>query len=121
MYCPQCGAEFKDGIDECCDCNVALVGEAPPEPVPERVDFVTVFKADNETALVLAKSLLEGTGIRYFVDGERLRNWFGIRRFGTGYNVLVGPAELQVERDREQEARELLAHLEEEKLDSEPD
>ncbi len=119
MFCPQCGAEFREGISECPDCMISLVRELPPEGKPEWTALVTVFEPVNESELVLAKSLLEGAGIRYLVKGERTQDLLGIGRVGTGYNVLMGPAEIQVGKEREQEARELLAHLEEDLSDDE--
>ena len=34
MWCPQCGAEYREGFSECSDCGVALVADAPAEPEP---------------------------------------------------------------------------------------
>src|SRR5688572_4143565 len=31
MWCPECGAEYREGMTTCTDCNVALVDEMPPD------------------------------------------------------------------------------------------
>lgn len=31
MWCPQCGAEYRDGVTTCTDCGVALVDEQPED------------------------------------------------------------------------------------------
>src|SRR4030067_2515673 len=35
MICPECGAEFIEGIHGCPDCRVPLVPDIPPRPQPE--------------------------------------------------------------------------------------
>ena len=31
-FCPECGAEYKQGVAECADCEVPLTDAPPPEP-----------------------------------------------------------------------------------------
>ena len=109
MYCPQCRVEYRDGFTECSDCHVPLLGGAPP---PEPADLsdpalglVVVLETNDGIHLALAKGLLEDAGIPFFVLGQIatlvqdvdgfLRKWVRV----------------QVPRDREAEARELLDQL----------
>ena len=65
-WCPECGAEFREGFTRCSECGVLLVNEPPPgteqpaEPGPEWVEvagYTTVEEAR------LAQGLLEEQGI----------------------------------------------------------
>jgi hypothetical protein len=97
MYCPECKAEYLEGIHGCPDCRVPLVQELPSQPRPEYVEYVTILKTGNPVVLAMVKSLLSSAGIRHFVKGEVLQELFRI-----------GTAEVQVGRDDEPEARNLL-------------
>jgi hypothetical protein len=70
MFCPECKAEYVQGIERCSDCDVPLVNEVPaPEPVPE-VNLVELLRTPNIIELTVVKSLLESMGISYVVQGE---------------------------------------------------
>ena len=100
MICPECGAEYAEGIHACPDCRVPLVTEMPERPRPEYVEYVTVRKTGNPIVLAMVKSLLDSAGIRYFVKGEVLQDLFR-----------VGTAEIQVGKDDVPEARRLLLEV----------
>src|SRR4030067_997538 len=97
MICPECGAEFIEGIHGCPDCRVPLVPALPPRPRPEYVEYVTVLKTGNPIVLAMVKSILASAGIRHFVKGEVLQDLFR-----------GGAAEIRGGRDDEPEARNLL-------------
>ena len=61
-WCPQCGAEYREGFSRCSECGVALV-EAPPskpqrpaEPGPEWVEIASYTTAEEAR---LAQGLLQ--------------------------------------------------------------
>jgi len=97
MFCPECEAEYIEGVHGCPDCRVPLVPELPPQPQPEYVEYVTVLETGNPIVLAMVKSILASAGIRHYVKGEVLQELFR-----------VGTAEIQVGRDDEPEARNLL-------------
>lgn len=113
MYCPECGSEYREGFLRCADCEVDLV-EQPPQPqqVVQR-RFVTVLRAGDPAVLLMARSLLQGAGIECFGKGEGLQDLFALGRLGTGFNPLIGPAQIQVSEEDEAAAREVLQGLEE--------
>ena len=74
-------------------------------------DVVTVMVTADAAVLAIAKSLLDDAGIAYRANNEHLQHLFGGGVLGTGYNILVGPVQLQVRRTDEAEARMLLADL----------
>lgn len=116
MYCPRCGGEFREGVARCSDCGVDLVPgeltrsndfrlEEPP------ADPVIVFTAGDATLLAVARSLLESERIPHFVRGEGLQDLIGLGRFGSGFNPLLGPGEIEVPASEAARARDLLRDL----------
>ncbi len=101
MFCPECGAEYREGFYECADCKVPLVRELPPEPEPavDTTELVTVLETYDPALIAVARSLLQAVGFRCVVLGEGLR--------------YVASIKLQVESRREEEARGLLSEMEE--------
>ena len=71
--------------------------------------MVTVKIINEPAEMMFVKSLLESAGIQYFVKNEASQNLFGVGQVGTGYNVMVGPMEVQVPESQAAEAIALLA------------
>jgi hypothetical protein len=113
MFCPQCRREYREGFTTCYDCGVPLVLELPPESTLEYVQLVTVFATGHEGLIALARSILDAAAIRYSLKGEGLQDLFALGRVGSGFNPVVGPVEIQVNKDDEAKAKELLAGLKE--------
>ena len=109
MYCPECRVEYREGFTECADCHVALLaGTAPPE-TPDLFDpsleLVVVLESNNGVQLAMATGLLEEAEIPFFVLGQ-------ITKLVNDVNPFLNKwVRLQVPRDREAEARELLQPL----------
>ena len=106
MHCPQCRVEYRDGFTECSDCHVRLLaGAPPPEPATTfdpNLDLVVVLETDDPVQLFLAKGLLEDADIPFFVLGQIATLIQDLDPF------LHKRVRVQVPRDREAEARELL-------------
>jgi hypothetical protein len=119
MYCPQCQAEFRDdaGLTQCTECGTTLLpGELPAavtEPVEDEtvLDLVTVLEDADPGILGIAYSLLDQAGIPYSAPADGLQEFLGVGRLGTHYNLLTGPIHVQVRREDEAAARELLADI----------
>jgi hypothetical protein len=109
MYCPQCGVEYREGFTECSDCHVALAAGAPPAEAPDAFDptlgLVVVMESNDPMQLGMAKGLLEEAEIPFSVPGQITRLVNDIDPFLNKW------ARIQVPRDREAEARELLEPL----------
>jgi len=113
MYCPECGVEYRDGFAECSYCHVALLAGTPaPEPFsafdPD-IDLVVVLDTNDGILLALAKGLFEEAGIPFFALGQIATLIQDVDPF------LHKRVRVQVPRDREREARELLELLQEAK------
>ena len=109
MHCPQCRVEYRDGFTECSDCHVPLVSgtAAPdaPDPGDPTIGLVIVLETSDRIQLAMAKGLLEDAGIPLIVRGEIATLVQEVDEF------LHKRVRLQVARDREAEARELLEPL----------
>ena len=106
MYCPQCRAGYRDGFTECSDCHIPLLaGSPPPEPPTDfdpNLDLVVLLETNDGIQLGMAEGLLEEAGIPFFVLGQIATLIQDVDPF------LHKWARIQVPRDREAEARELL-------------
>jgi len=70
-FCPECEAEYEQGVGTCTDCGVALVDELPAEEIPDSADGepVPLRNFSNTAEANMVKDLLEENGIRAFVSG----------------------------------------------------
>jgi len=67
MFCPKCEEEFSWDVLVCPTCDVDTVDRLPgPEPTPD-VELVSVLATGDAGVIALARSLLDGEGIDYFV------------------------------------------------------
>lgn len=105
MFCPKCGAEYRDGFTHCPDCDVDLVKELPQEKPKHQKEeknddktFVPVLSTYNLGDIALIKSILDNERIEYFLQGE---NTAYIR----GY---MDPTILMVRSDQVEIVKELL-------------
>jgi len=117
MFCPNCGAEYIEGITACSTCDVPLVNELPPAIEPEFIKFVTVYRTGDPVFIPFAKSMLDSEGIKYFLRGEGLQDLFAGGRLGTGFNPVIGPVEIQVDEKDVEKAKELLSQMEQGKFE----
>ena len=75
--------------------------------------LVTIFKSGHEGLIALAKSILDEANIEYLIKNEGVQDLVGLGVFGTGFNPLTGPIQIQVLPEKEVEAKELLKDLKE--------
>ncbi len=106
MYCPKCRVEYREDFTECADCRVSLLPGAPPGKAPQHfdpnLDLVVILETNNRIQLALATGLLEDAEIPYYVLGQ-------IATLVTDVDPFLKKwVRLQVPRDQEAEARELL-------------
>lgn len=74
--------------------------------------LVTVFKSGHEGLIAVAKSMLDEAEIKYLIKNEGVQDLVGLGVFGTGFNPLTGPVQIQVLPDDETYARDLLKDVE---------
>jgi hypothetical protein len=126
MYCPNqhCPhmeatgepAQYRTGIAECVDCGSTLVETMPAwsTDAVEYEEFVPVLTLEGAAMVSFVQSLLQSAGIRFFIKNERVQDLFGIGRFGTGFSPITGAPMVFVEPTKVEEARELLAAMNDE-------
>lgn len=118
MFCPECKAEYREGIRECADCGVALVDSLPAQDVHPDLKLVAVFETADPALLPVAKSVLEAEGIPFFVQGDEAMGLLPVGRFATGLTQkgqgMV--AIIHVDKEHEERAREVLSPLETEEM-----
>ena len=113
MFCPQCRAEYREGVTECPQCGVPLVAELPAEEAGEPGTKLVRIYATGEAAIIpVVESVLASAGIEYLAKGEEVQDLFGFGRMGTNYSYIAGPVEFMVREEDEAAAREALAGLE---------
>ncbi len=78
----------------------------------DKEKLVTVFKSGHEGLIAIVKSLLDEAEIKYLVKNEGVQDLFGIGVFGTGFNPLTGPIQIQVLPEDEATAKEILKDVE---------
>ena len=108
MFCPVCRDEYREGFRRCSDCDADLVEALPSVAEPAPFEMVTVLETGDQSRIVVARSVLESAGIPCVARNERLQNLFGWGSIGTGFSVPMGPIRLQVLKEDEEVARELL-------------
>jgi hypothetical protein len=78
----------------------------------DKEKLVTVYKTGHHGTIAVIKSILDEAGIEYFAKGETVQDFIGVGVFGTGYNTLTGPVEIQVLEENAEYAKELLKNIE---------
>jgi hypothetical protein len=94
----------------CRECGVALVETVPPagHDEAEWVDLVTVLRTSDQATLKVVKSLLDAEGIPCMLQGDGIQDLLGLGRAGTGFNLALGPVQVQVRPQDGDAALELL-------------
>jgi hypothetical protein len=110
MFCPECGAEYREGFRECSDCHVFLVDEedlSSDREVPRRnLELVTLLELEDPIQLSLVRSLLESEGIPCLLKGESVHTLGGVGIMGRR------KTRLQVASEDLQKAKELVEGFE---------
>ncbi len=70
-FCPECEAEYEEGVETCTDCGLTLVTELQPRDLPDTAEGepVALRNFANAAEASMVRDLLEENGIRAFVSG----------------------------------------------------
>jgi hypothetical protein len=105
MICPECGSEYREGFTHCNDCDVDLV---EPQADAEPSELVSVYKSGNPALVPLVESLLRDAQIEFMTTGQSVQALQG----AIGISFVV-PVEFWVRPESAEQARELLADVDE--------
>ena len=78
-----------------------------------KVIFIPGFLSRKKGTNIFLKDTLGKANIKYIAKNEGVQDLFGVGRIGTGYNPIIGPTEIQVAKDDEQAAKDVLKDLKE--------
>ena len=107
-WCPNCGAEYREGFSTCSDCGVALVDTQPaPEPKQHEHDFGHgPFSPEDDTVEFLRTNAIEADvivarlrseGIPAVVFGSEGYDSYGpLFANADGVRVMVRRADLEI-------------------------
>lgn len=112
MWCTTCGGEFVEDVAVCPDCDTALVSQQP-EPAEEESDFVQVFQTADASLLPVVKSVLDGAGIPYIVQGDEAQGLYPFGSMGGGSDKRLLAAVVLVPAARKQAAEAVLKEIDE--------
>ena len=77
-----------------------------------QVELVQVYESGNPALIPIIESVLDDADIEFMTKSENLQDLFAWGRLIGGYNFAIGPVHFLVRSEDADEARELLAHLE---------
>lgn len=98
MFCPNCKAEYIDGVEVCAECTVPLVASLPViDHEQSQQTFVEVITY-NAGDIALIKSILDDAEIEYQIEGEYFNSML----------PLLQPVKILVPEDAVETTREIL-------------
>lgn len=115
--CPYCDETIQDDHGDCPNCQKNL-GQEDSMADDGSPRWVQIYATGDPGSIALIKSILEGNGISYFIDGEELQNLFALGILGVGFNPVAKAAKVLVREEDAEKAVELLSLLDEEEAES---
>jgi hypothetical protein len=85
MFCPNCKAEYRNGVSKCSDCQVALVADLPEDESPQAFDVL--WRGEDPILHDTLCGELEAAGIEYAAPPLEVF----LRQFADPLNFSINP------------------------------
>jgi len=110
-FCPQCRCEYRQGVELCPECDVALVAGLSPDPelIWDPTEWVTIDESGDESEARILEGFLAESGLPVRVQRH------GDRAFPTSHGGL-SLFEVQVPAEELGRAVDLLESVDEEEV-----
>jgi hypothetical protein len=101
MFCPNCKAEYREGILRCAECDVDLVFELPAEPnqIPEYVDWVNIISFADKYEADLAQGLLEASDIEAVTLSDDCGSVYPSMTYVQGIRLMVKKEDVEAAKE----------------------
>lgn len=98
MYCPECKAEYREGIARCVECDVPLVAELEHELVAdseegEKQELISIFESTDSALLSDVVARVESAGVPYLLQSGTAFEYPAVPESLTWRGVLWIPAD----------------------------
>jgi len=106
-YCHSCRYEFKDEVETCPDCGVALKSEPPAPEEYKEVDWVELRQISGTVYAEMIKEVLDNEGIPNYLSFDFMSSAYSLR----GANLVGTSGKLFVPKEFKELAKEIIDPL----------
>ena len=108
MVCPNCHAEYLEGIEVCADCKVSLVDTEPFELPLQEIIWVKLRSVPGQIYAEMVAEVLQSKNIPNYIKSD---DWAGSAFGITAVNLSGGNVTIYVPENHKKEADEILSEI----------